>query len=89
MERIKQVKNPVLGVGQRVEVVFGQPIQMDDLLRRCYLTTACERRLPNSLRSSDLRVRCQSDAKARAELYRRYSQLSSVTRLCNESDLKS
>ena len=35
MERIKEVKNPILGVGQKVDVVFGEPIQMDDLLRRC------------------------------------------------------
>ena len=43
MERIKEVKNPVLGVGQKVEVVFGQPIQMDDVMRRCCLAAACQR----------------------------------------------
>mmetsp|Transcript_10494 Transcript_10494/g.21848 ORF Transcript_10494/g.21848 Transcript_10494/m.21848 type:complete len:276 (+) Transcript_10494:120-947(+) len=35
MEKVKEVKNPRIGVGQTVQVVVGEPMQLDDLLERC------------------------------------------------------
>mmetsp|Transcript_19776 Transcript_19776/g.33222 ORF Transcript_19776/g.33222 Transcript_19776/m.33222 type:complete len:270 (-) Transcript_19776:737-1546(-) len=35
MHLIKQVKNPLIGYGNTVQVVVGEPVQLDDLMQRC------------------------------------------------------
>jgi len=34
MHLIKQVKNPLIGYGNTVQVVVGEPVQLDDLMQR-------------------------------------------------------
>ena len=34
MQKVKEVKNPLIGVGETVQVVVGEPMQLDDLLDR-------------------------------------------------------
>lgn len=35
MDEVKELKNPLIGVGKTVDVVFGEPIKMEDLLLKC------------------------------------------------------
>eukprot|EP00959_Pyramimonas_sp_CCMP1952_P022169 466179-Pyramimonas_sp.AAC.2 len=37
MHKVKEVKNPLIGVGQTVQIVVGEALQLDDLMDRCRL----------------------------------------------------